>query len=850
MVFDLGAAQDCLRATRETLNMFREDRVDRIGSRSRSRSRHATRGSDDRQGPHALQRRRPNHPTPNLLGWVCHLALRLAALVNYAICPFFPDVFHVSEIPWTAPRPLTTGPMVIHHRPPRLAPAEIQVWALQAEAESPHSRWVLSGLKRSRRPAIRCTVVHSLPPADSRLHENVAASQDFHLAHLPWTRSTPPAADHPYRYAGPTVADRHCWQVGPRLHANYPRSTLHLVWISACCIPLATFRCLFLDSLARHNGTRRWKLAMAAASAHLLLTMQQAFAYLCIAVRGSGRVSQGSCAFYTKSRPGPKSRGPSTMLCRALLLLLHSQSAAAVLRTEARVAALVTGAAEDAAPRRPPDARASKPGDLPQVSRLSQHGLVNRSVKRAYLRACRRALQQGHTRYRGRTLTAQEVPSQYACMEPHRIIPRPACQATAQALRGLHIFCWNSGGLGGGLYPELLTYLTASATDVAIILETKWQENMEFTTGPWTCIHGGCKSRKEAGILILVRQSMVPASQLRYEHLLQGRVAHVRIPLRGSEARHLHVIAVYQKVHNPKVASCMDQRQQVWQAIHRCLHGLPVRDSILLLGDFNTPVQTEFPYVGHHVSPLPSHPPEDMEELKLLMRTHALVAINTWKSNATPAATFKWGKAETQIDFLMVRQRDASVQAKKAAALRTFHVGASRHTGAIHFPVLACLNLRMPYWVNHRQQATRTTDREALLQAIDNPQIPVNAAKLAAIRNIVTDHIAQAYSLRGLDELHQVLHQACARIFPAVPVTPPPKPWQTATVQMGIKAMWAQWRAFKRIRKNGLQGWFAAWRAWKAFNAHHKRHQAACREARRNILLQAMEEAQDLCLQA
>ena len=411
------------------------------------------------------------------------------------------------------------------------------------------------------------------------------------------------------------------------------------------------------------------------------------------------------------------------------------------------------------------------------------------------------------------------MPPQSAYTEPHRVIPRPACQAAAQALRGLHIFCWNSGGLGGGLYPELLTYLTESATDVAIILETKWQENMEFTTGPWTCVHGGCKSRKEAGILILVRQSLAPASQLRYEHLLQGRVAHVRIPLRGSEARHLHIIAVYQKVHNPKVASCMDQRQQVWQAVHRCLHGLPVRDSILLLGDFNTPVQTELPYVGHHVSPLPSHPPEDMEELKLLMmRTHALVAINTWRSNAAPAATFKWGKAETQIDFLMVRQRDASVQAKKAAALRTFHVGASRHTGAIHFPALACLNLRTPYWVNHRPRtmhAMHTTDREALLQAMDHPQLPANAAKLTAIRSTVTSHIAQAHGLRGIDELHKVPHQACARIFPAVPVVPPPKPWQTTTVQTGIKAMWAQWRAFKRIRKNGLQGWFAAWKAWK-----------------------------------
>ena len=123
------------------------------------------------------------------------------------------------------------------------------------------------------------------------------------------------------------------------------------------------------------------------------------------------------------------------------------------------------------------------------------------------------------------------------------------------------------------------------------------------------------------------------------------------------------------------------------------------------------------------------------------------------------------------------------------------------------------------------------TDREALLQAMDHPQPPANAAKLTAIRSTVTSHIAQAHGLRGIDELHKVLHQACARIFPAVPVVPPPKPWQTTTVQTGIKAMWAQWRAFKRIRKNGLQGWFAAWKAWKAFNTQDKRHQAACREA-------------------
>ena len=224
----------------------------------------------------------------------------------------------------------------------------------------------------------------------------------------------------------------------------------------------------------------------------------------------------------------------------------------------------------------------------------------------------------------------------------------------------------------------------------------------------------------------------------------------------------------------------------------------------------------------------------------LLMRTHGLTALNTW-SNSIPASTFKWGKAETQIDFIMVRQRDASVQAK--TALRTFHVGASRHTGAIHFPVLACLSLRKPYWLHHRPHAAHVVDREALLRAIDHPQLPDHAAKLAVIRTEVSAYTTQSRGLQGIEGLHQTLQQACARVFPASPVEVVPKPWQTAAVQTGIKAMWDKWRALRRVRKNGLRGWFAAWKAWKDFHAQHKHHQTGCREARRNVLLQAMDEA-------
>ena len=111
-----------------------------------------------------------------------------------------------------------------------------------------------------------------------------------------------------------------------------------------------------------------------------------------------------------------------------MITLLQSHFAAAVPRTEARVAAPVTRAAEDTALPRPHDARASKPGDLPHVDSLSLGGLGNSSVKRAYLRACRRAPQQGHTHYRGRTLTAQEVPVQPLSCAARHVVPKSARQ--------------------------------------------------------------------------------------------------------------------------------------------------------------------------------------------------------------------------------------------------------------------------------------------------------------------------------------------------------------------------------------------------------------------------------------
>ena len=181
------------------------------------------------------------------------------------------------------------------------------------------------------------------------------------------------------------------------------------------------------------------------------------------------------------------------------------------------------------------------------------------------------------------------------------------------------------------MYDELLTFLTSSTIDVAVIQESKWAECMEYTTGQWTCVHSGCRAHKQGGLLVLVHSRIAMPCQLRFEHLLQGRLLHVRIPLKGTDSRHLHVFAVYQKTHDVSNKQAPQQRQQVWQALHKSLGRLPARDQAAILGDFNATLRPLTPHVGRFVGDQLAHPPEDTSDFEAVLTTHSLVALNTCK---------------------------------------------------------------------------------------------------------------------------------------------------------------------------------------------------------------------------
>eukprot|EP00439_Symbiodinium_sp_Y106_P075733 s1215_g15.t1 len=290
----------------------------------------------------------------------------------------------------------------------------------------------------------------------------------------------------------------------------------------------------------------------------------------------------------------------------------------------------------------------------------------------------------------------------------------------------------------------------------------------------------------------------------------------------------------------------LEQRSQVWQALERSLIRVPVRDSLTVAGDFNTPLRSESPFVGGVTCPLPCHPPEDMEDLTQLMRTYSLVALNTWRRHQpqAKATTFRFGDVESQIDFLLVRRHEATTQARQAHPIRNFHVGASRHSGAIHFPIVTVLQLRCPHWVKRPTRSPPQISIDSVLQALDHPTVPAHLQRIATVRQAVSRHMATVGGITGVEQLHTVLFQACCQAFPKEKTVSVEKPWQSAAVQHGIKDLWARWRAFKLIRKDGLRGWFQAWRAWKNYDRQHREHQRRCKQARRAKLLAAMQEAQ------
>ncbi|CAE7882889.1 unnamed protein product, partial [Symbiodinium necroappetens] len=242
--------------------------------------------------------------------------------------------------------------------------------------------------------------------------------------------------------------------------------------------------------------------------------------------------------------------------------------------------------------------------------------------------------------------------------------------------------------------------------DLMCIPETSWREEMEFTTraldgsGPqYHAIHTG--NKEKAGLLCLIRQGLVAPDRLRFTVLQHGRLLHVRLLFEVP----LDVLCVYQIAWNmgkqsleasKRAEQLVQQRAKVWEQISQWVHQIPLRNGLMLLGDFNTPARTEIPWVGPGLMRAADPPQQDRDAFQAILKQADGRILNSWSQSGCPARTFLPPTAGprtlgTQIDFIIVRAELCDPQARLARAFDAPFVPGCRHrpvTATVPMPKL------------------------------------------------------------------------------------------------------------------------------------------------------------------
>ena len=225
------------------------------------------------------------------------------------------------------------------------------------------------------------------------------------------------------------------------------------------------------------------------------------------------------------------------------------------------------------------------------------HGGHTTVRKRSFARACRRALRTGYTTYRGTLMTPTDFPD-YLTKQISKELEGKPDRPTVREKQGfkptkksrLRIFLWNPGGLSTSRFQELLLWLNANKVDLAIIPETRWSLETDWSTvapdgSRWHCVRTG-RPGHSGGVMILLSASTCRAQDLHWQVVCQGRLLHVRI---SAGSRATDVLGFYQYVHRDENRV---PRQQLLKQLKDYLVHLPKRNTLILAGDFNTSMTT------------------------------------------------------------------------------------------------------------------------------------------------------------------------------------------------------------------------------------------------------------------
>ena len=227
----------------------------------------------------------------------------------------------------------------------------------------------------------------------------------------------------------------------------------------------------------------------------------------------------------------------------------------------------------------------------------------HRTHKHAFVRAQRRATQQGGAIYRGRWFSAEQLGVTQVTRQDH---PTPKTPKPSAAR--LSFLSWNASSLSAARNAELQTWLNSEqgcSVDILAVQETHWRGPLEYRTGRFLAIHSGA-TKAEAGILALTNTQKFPGHTIHRTEVVPGRLVHIRLEAEPC----IDIVLVYQHAwsssrlaarHASQQDVVLARRAELWAKLSTLISNLPKRNQLLLLGDYNTRLTTEGSIVGRGV---------------------------------------------------------------------------------------------------------------------------------------------------------------------------------------------------------------------------------------------------------
>ena len=387
-----------------------------------------------------------------------------------------------------------------------------------------------------------------------------------------------------------------------------------------------------------------------------------------------------------------------------------------------------------------------------------------------------------------------------------------------------------------------------------IFLQETWRPSSEFSSDSWHWIQSGTKKAQHQGVAILLSKRLAAARCVRFAEVVKGRILKVHLPAEpGNHLRRrpITLICVYQHARVSEQAVVYEKREKIWEQVNRALASVPWRHTLLVAGDWNTPLLEDGSFVGSGV--LQSKwLPSDHAQFAGILQAHGLCALNTW-GPVSSAATFVSPGAKcstqdegvaTQIDFLLGRRGQASTTGRAAMPVPHIHFSSWR-TGTRHLPLATIITDSRAEWKPSTKQTSSGPSRDLMTNVL---------SQSSEARQAFQDRVEQAVESLSVstvmpNEVDAALTQVSLDMFGGLAPECAPKPWQTSEVQITLKQVWAGRTELCKVQSRllsgeNVHGVLAVWKKWAQFQKLRKQLRKASAEKRRQRWDTQLQEAE------